>query len=351
MKAWVAVAMSGGVDSSVAAAILKGGGHDVVGVTMRLWGEGGEANFEAAASVCDMLGIEHSVIDLRDDFRRSVIEYFVDGYAAGLTPNPCVRCNELVKFGLLMDFLGQGRLRATRLATGHYARIAQDANTGRYSLSRARDEGKDQSYFLYRLTQRQLSAALFPLGDMTKKEVRAMASSMGLPTAGRAESQEICFIPPEGDYRGFVEAMRPGTAKEGEFVDMSGAVVGRHRGVAFYTIGQRKGLGVSSPLGRRYVIDRDAASGRVTLGSEADLNRAGCLVGDVNWASVEGLTAPLTADVKLRYRFRPVKATLVPEDGLLRVNFHNPEPGVSPGQSAVFYDGDTVLGGGIIIKE
>lgn len=354
MKGRIAVAMSGGVDSSVSAAILKGAGHDVFGVTMRLWGEEDDSGpaVSAAASVCAALGIEHKVLDLRAGFARDVIEYFVGEYISGRTPNPCVRCNWLVKFGYLMKLAGQ--LGARRLATGHYARIVHDARPDgfvpRYSLRRARDAGKDQSYFLYRLSQEQLSAALFPLSEMTKEEVRETAARMGLPTAGRAESQEVCFIP-DGDYRGFVRAKRPEAAKEGEFVDLAGRVVGRHRGIAFYTIGQRKGLGVSSPLGRRYVVGRDVANNRVTLGSAEDLKRPGCLVESLNWVGVAGLEGSTKADVKLRYRFSPVRATLMPEDGgRVRVVFQSPEPGVSPGQSAVFYDGDTVLGGGIIIK-
>ena len=349
MKRKVAVAMSGGVDSSVAAAIMVEGGHQVVGVTMRLWGEDrdSEPSIASAKEVSAKLGIEHKVLDLRESFRKDVIDYFIDEYLAALTPNPCVRCNELIKFGALMKLVDL--LRAERLVTGHYARVLINGRTGRYNLLRAVDIEKDQSYFLYRLTQAQLAATEFPLGEMTKREARAKAAALGLPNAERAESQEVCFIP-EDDYRGFIESERPDAMREGEFVDESGAVLGSHRGVAFYTVGQRKGLGVSSPLGRRYVLDRDPATNRITLGDEDSLKKEGCTAGSLNWI-IDGLSGgPIEADVKLRYRSEPVPATIQPDGETAQVRFRRPVAGVSPGQSAVFYDGDAVLGGGIILK-
>ncbi len=350
MNRKVVVAMSGGVDSSVVAALLVKAGHEAVGVTLRLWGEECDSDpaVSSAREVCALLGIEHKVLDVRESFRKEVIDYFLEEYIAGATPNPCVYCNELVKFGILMKFMDL--VRAERLATGHYARVLLDGKTGRYMLMKALDERKDQSYFLYRLSQKQLGLSLFTLGELTKEEVREKARAMGLPCAEREESQEVCFIP-DNDYRGFIESECPEAVREGEFVDKSGKTLGAHRGVAFYTVGQRKGLGVSSPLGRRYVLDRDPATNRITLGDEEDLKRPCCMVGGVKWSAIESLDAPRLAEVKLRYRATPVKAILEPEDDHVMVRFLSPEPGVSPGQSAVFYDGDTVLGGGVIIKQ
>jgi len=350
VKRKIVVAMSGGVDSSVAAAILKEAGHELTGVTMRLWGEAedSEPSVSSAKEVCAHLRIEHKVVDVRENFFKAVIEYFLDEYTQGLTPNPCVRCNELIKFGVLPKLMDL--LRAERLATGHYARVLLDGKTGGYALMKALDLDKDQSYFLYRLNQKQLGITAFPLGDMTKAEVRDMARRKGLPSAERDESQEICFIP-DNDYRGFIESERPDSVKEGEFVDMEGNFVGHHRGVAFYTVGQRRGLGVSSPFGRRYVVDRDAASGRIKLGDEDDLNVSGCLVGSVSFVTGSPPPWPKTAAVKLRYRSKAVRATLEPDaDGAVWAQFDCPQTGVAPGQSAVFYDDDSVIGGGIIMK-
>lgn len=338
------------MDSSLAAALLKEAGKDVLGITLRLWGEerDSEPAINSAREVCKTIGIDHKVLDLRETFKKDIIDYFIEEYVSGLTPNPCVRCNEFIKFGMLMKLVDL--LRAERLATGHYARVMIDGRSGRYSLMKAFDGNKDQSYFMYRLSQKQLGAAVFPLGEMTKDEVRDRARAMGLPSAANEESQEVCFIP-DNDYRGFIEAERPDAVCDGEFVDTKGNVLGRHRGVAFYTVGQRKGLGVSSPLGRRYVLDRDAQTNRVVLGDEEELKKPDCLVADTNWIRMEAPADAFEADVKLRYRFKPVRATLIPEGDCVRVTFKTPEPGVSPGQSAVFYDGDAVIGGGIIQKE
>ncbi len=362
--------MSGGVDSSVAAALLKDAGEDVIGVTMRLWGDDADSGpaIESAKEVCALLGVKHKVLDLREIFRKEIIDYFLDSYCLGLTPNPCVMCNKAIKFGALMK-LGD-LLRAERLATGHYARAGLDGASGRYRLRAGMDSGKDQSYFLYRLNQYQLAHAVFPLGEMVKSEVIETARRMGLPPADREESQEICFVP-DNDYRGLVEAERPEALKEGDFVDAEGNVIGRHRGIAFYTEGQRRGLNYSSvkpvdrPGGRSYVINRDLETNRITLGNRDDLLRGECLAGDVNWIFSSGINGPMPCEVRLRYRSRPAKCTLLPEptdrqpggsscigqttDGV-RVIFDEPTAGVVPGQSAVFYHGDTVLGGGIIQK-
>ena len=338
------------MDSSLAAALLKDAGNDVLGITLCLWGEerDSEPAITSARSVCKTVGIDHKVLDLRESFKKEIIDNFIGQYTSGLTPNPCVRCNEIIKFGMLMKLMEL--CRAERLATGHYARVMIDGRSGRHNLLTALDGNKDQSYFLYRLSQRQLGSAIFPLGEMTKDEVRDRARAMGLPSASNEESQEVCFIP-DNDYRGFIENERPDAVCDGEFADTKGNVLGRHRGVAFYTVGQRKGLGVSSPLGRRYVLDRDAETNRVVLGDEEGLKKPGCLVADTNWIRMDALVKPLEAEVKLRYRFKPVRATLIPEENGVRIKFKNPEPGVSPGQSAVFYDGDAVIGGGIIQKE
>jgi len=351
LKRKVVVAMSGGVDSSVTAALLIEAGHEVVGVTMRMWGEpeDSEPSIAAAAETCRILGISHKVLDVREGFAKDVIGYFLDEYAAGLTPNPCIRCNELIKFGLMRKLTDL--LKGERLATGHYVRALLDIKSDRFLLKKALDENKDQSYFLYRLSQAQIGLSIFPLGDMTKDEVRDKARGMGLPAAWREESQEVCFIP-ANDYRAFIEDERPEAVREGEFVDKDGNVLGRHRGVAFYTIGQRRGHGVSSSEGRMYVIDRDPVTNRIVLGSLDELKRSDCVVGSVKLISMESLEGPLDVTVKHRYRCRPAPATIEPvEHGNVRIRFRSPvTDGIAPGQSAVFYDGNTVVGGGVILR-
>jgi len=339
--------MSGGVDSSVAAALLKERGFEVFGVTMLLFGddESGSSAVSSASEACASLGIEHSVLDMRQSFRKAVIGHFIDEYAAGRTPNPCVRCNERIKFGQLLKLTEV--MGAVKLATGHYARILIEGASDELALLAALDTAKDQSYFLYRLGQNQLGGVLFPLGDMTKDEVRDKAKSLGLPNADREESQEVCFIPGD-DYRAFLRQEWPELAEPGEFVDTDGNVLGEHEGIAFYTIGQRRGLGVASADGRLYVIKRDTLTRRITLGDAAALECSGATLGEVCYVSENPPASPFEADVKIRYRTPPVKARVVPSGQSARVEFAKPVSGVSPGQSAVFYQGDRVLGGGII---
>jgi tRNA-uridine 2-sulfurtransferase len=342
----IAVAMSGGIDSSVAAALLKEEGHDVFGVTMSLFGDETEgSSVEAAAGACAALGIEHTVLDMRQSFKKAVIGNFIDEYGAGRTPNPCVRCNERIKFGQLMKLIQV--MGAAKLATGHYARVLIDGASEKYALLSALDERKDQSYFLYRLTQKQLGHIVFPVGVMTKDEVRDKAMALGLPNAQRDESQEVCFIP-DDDYREFLKREWPALVEPGEFVDMGGNLLGSHEGIAFYTIGQRRGLNISSSDGRLYVIKRDPLTRRITLGCEEDLLTDGATLVEATYISDEPPAGQFEADVKIRYRTPPVKAHVVPDGSGAKVKFAEKVSGVSPGQSAVFYQGDRVLGGGVI---
>jgi tRNA-specific 2-thiouridylase len=349
MMGKIAIAMSGGVDSSVAAALLKRSGEEIIGVTMRLWGEESDSAgaVESAKEACRIIGIEHRALDLREIFRQEIIDYFLDSYVQALTPNPCVRCNQKIKFGTLVKLLDL--VNVEMLATGHYARTGLDSISGRHLLLQGADTRKDQSYFLYRLSQGQLSHAIFPLGDMHKGEVIEMARKMGLPAAEREESQEVCFIP-DNDYRGLIESERPEAVKEGEFADRDGNVIGRHRGVAFYTEGQRRGLNFSSPGGRSYVTKRDPETNRITLGAPEDLLKSEFFVKETNWISFSGVYSAMLCDVKLRHRFAPVGCKVYPEEGGVRAVFDTPTAGAVPGQSAVFYRGDAVLGGGIIQK-
>jgi tRNA-specific 2-thiouridylase len=355
----IAVAMSGGVDSSVAAALLKREGHEVIGLTMLngRWrqpaadGSGccrREPALEAAAVVAAMLGIRHEFVDLERPFRDRVVEPFVEAYLAGLTPNPCVVCNRWIKFGLLMEHAAA--LGADTLATGHYCRIGV-LGSGRIGLRKARDPGKDQSYFLFDLTQEQLHRIRFPLGSMTKRETRKLAGELGLPVADREESQEICFVA-DNDYAALLEAMRPGMELSGEIVDSAGEVLGRHDGFHRFTVGQRRGLGI--PAGRPlYVLAIDPAAKRVVVGFEEESARGGLIAGPTNWVGIETPEKSLRAEVKVRSRAPAVPATLIPEgrSGDVRVAFDEPQKGIAPGQAAVFYCGELLLGGGWIRKD
>jgi tRNA-uridine 2-sulfurtransferase len=346
----VVVAMSGGVDSAVAAARCVEAGHEVIGLSLRLAPDGAGSccsldDFHDARAVADRLGFPHYVLDMRDAFDRHVVRPFVDEYLAGRTPNPCARCNEHVKFGLLRRRADE--LGASHLATGHYARIARDPATGRASLRAAVDREKDQTYFLFMLRSADLARTMFPVGDLTKAEVRATAARLELPVAAKPESMEVCFVP-DGDAARFVErhadaaALRPGAV-----VDADGTVVGRHDGVHRFTVGQRRGLGLGGGP-RRYVGGLDATTGTVRVVDADGLRSAGVVVREPSW--VDAPPAPGDAlAVRIRHRHRPAPARVVSVDrDEARVAFVEGGPAVTPGQAAVFYRGEVVLGGGWI---
>ncbi len=336
--------MSGGVDSSLAAALLQEQGFAVEGVTMKLTA-GVCCDIASARAVCSRLGIPHRIVDLQDEFERIVIRNFIDEYRAGRTPNPCIRCNDILKFEKLLSFARENGF--AHLATGHYARVERDAVSSRFLLKRAIDRGKDQSYFLYRLSQGQLRSVLFPLGGFLKSDVRRLAEDRGLPSAQRPESQEICFVP-DDDYRSFLKEHAPDILCDGDIVLTDGTVAGQHEGIAFYTIGQRRGVGVASG-GRLYVVRIESDTNRVVLGQRSDLERSEMVVAESRFIAVDGLTGPMRVEVKVRYRSPFVPAVISPAaDGTIAVAFEKPVAGVTPGQAAVFYEGDRVIGGGII---
>jgi tRNA-specific 2-thiouridylase len=351
--------MSGGVDSSVMAAMLVEQGHEVIGVTLNV--EPRQLSLETvervdaccslsavedARRVADRIGIPHYTLNFRDVFRERVIENFVAEYRRGRTPNPCVRCNEHIKFeGVLNRLHG---LDADAVATGHFARRGRDAAAGRWTLARGRDPGKDQSYVLYPLTQELLGRTLFPLEGLTKAEVRARARELGLVTADKPESQEICFVT-DNDYAGFVEQYG-GESPPGPILDLAGRQLGQHRGVVHYTVGQRRGLGLSSPE-PLYVIDVDPHRNAVVVGPESELQRDGLEADELNWVSIAPPRAAIRAAVKIRYRAPEVPCTVAPlGDDRVRVRFETPLKAVTPGQAAVLYQGDLVLGGGTIVR-
>ena len=352
----VVLGMSGGVDSSVAAKLLKDQGYEVLGVTLKVWEEEDETSVSKrwqergcckvglAKFVSELLDISHQVIDTRESFQQGVIDDFIGGYLQGTTPNPCVRCNERVKFGGLFQVAEQ--LGADYIATGHYATIQQN-EAGTSFLARGRDTKKDQSYFLYRIPEKWLSKMLFPLGAMEKPQVWKEAEAMGLPVEELKESQEICFVT-QGDYREFLKAHAPQATNPGSFVDSEGHELGQHEGVAFYTPGQRKGLGIAT--GNRLYVQRVVPDlNLVVLGPPEELDTKTCQVADLNIFSPESLVEGQLLDVKFRYGSPPVPARLH-WDGAnsISVTFETPVRALSPGQSAVFYEGDRVLGGGII---
>ncbi len=351
-------AMSGGVDSSVAAALLQESGHEVIGVTMELYSLppeycrepghisccGREAALQAQ-EVARRLEIEFYLIDVRKEFEQGVIEDFCRAYAEGRTPNPCIRCNELIKFRALAE--RADRLGARGIATGHYARVVHDPRSGRFWLKKGRDLRKDQSYFLYGLSQVQLARAQFPLGEMTKTQVRSQARRRGLPVAARPESQEICFIP-DHDYSGFLSRRAPELFRPGPIVDRAGNVLGTHSGIIHFTIGQRRGIGLSAPH-PLYVIEIRAEDQAVVVGRDQELFRTRLLAGDLNWIVWDRPARPFKAAARLRYKHREASATVIPvPGGKAVVEFDRPQRAVTPGQSVVFYDEDVVLGGGVI---
>ncbi len=338
-KSTALIGMSGGVDSSVAAYLMLQKGYRCHGATMRLF----ENTDEDAAAVCRRLGIPFHVLDNREIFRETVMADFVRCYEAGLTPNPCILCNRTIKFGL---FLRQAlELGCDCIVTGHYARIRQE--NGRYLLYKAADTAKDQSYFLYSLTQEQLSHARFPLGELTKAEVRQIAEAQGFINAKKSDSQDICFVP-NGDYFAFLERFTQKTYESGDFLDLSGNIVGKHHGAVGYTLGQRKGLGLAmgAPV---YVCGKDMEKNTVTVGPNEALFTTELTAKDWNWIAFPTLTAPLRCKAKARSRMTEQNATVYPmENGFAKVVFDEPQRAITPGQAVVLYDGDTVLGGGTI---
>ncbi|MGI6279872.1 MAG: tRNA 2-thiouridine(34) synthase MnmA [Acutalibacteraceae bacterium] len=340
----VLVGMSGGVDSSATALILKQSGYDVTGVTLRLCKEEKTEDISDAKAVCEKIGIPHITLDLRAEFEKYVVSDFISQYKNGLTPNPCLVCNRYIKFGEMLK--AAQSLGFDKIATGHYARV--EKQNGRYILKRAADLSKDQSYVLYSLNQQQLSHVLFPLGDLSKVTVREISKNAELINADRPDSQDICFVP-DGDYAAFIEKTDGVVSKSGDYVNLSGEVLGRHKGIIHYTIGQRKGLGIA--LGKpQFVIDKLPLVNRVVLGEEEHLFKSVVRVKDVNFIPFDGLEGEMHITAKLRYRHKEQPAVIKSlTESTAEISFFEPQRAPTPGQAAVFYDGDTVIGGGIII--
>lgn len=357
MSKKVVVGMSGGVDSSVTALILKEQGYDVIGVTMQIWQDedpmdvsenGGCCGLSAvddARRVAEIIGIPYYVMNFKKEFEKSVVEYFVKDYLEGRTPNPCIACNRYVKWeALLQRCLGMG---ADYIATGHYGKIAKLEN-GRYAITKSASIAKDQSYVLYNLTQEELSHTIFPLSEMEKDEVRKIAEDAGLPVAHKKDSQDICFVP-DGDYASFIENRTGKRIEPGNFVDSAGNILGQHTGIIHYTIGQRKGLGIA--FGEpKYVIRLNVEANEVVLGSHDELMSREIRITDVNYMAIEKISEPIKCTGKIRYAAKDVPCTIYPEeDGVVTAIFDDPVRAATPGQAAVFYIGDNVACGGIII--
>ena len=377
-KTRVVCGMSGGVDSSATAALLIEQGYDVIGITLKLWPQDcvnraedkccGPQAVTDARSVCDKLDIPYYLIDEAAEFQKHVIQYFADEYKAGRTPNPCVMCNQNLKFGRLIDRADQ--LGADFIATGHFARVEFSPHTngradlpvspderqlvptkpsGRYLLKRGRDLRKDQSYFLFSLRQDQLARAIFPLGEKTKSDTREVARHCNLKTADKEESMEICFVP-DNNYGGFLQSANLVQKTRGDIVDLHGHVLGRHDGIAFYTIGQRKGLGIttSKPV---YVVELDAENNCVVVGDDSALDRDEFTADRCNWHPFDKLTEPIEVTAKIRYNHPGASATISPlENNRVMVKLHSPQRAITPGQAAVFYQDDLVVGGGWIMR-
>lgn len=365
------VGMSGGVDSSVAAYLVREAGYEVTGATMRLFDNEtigvtdktccSLSSIEDACAVANKLGINYVVYDMRPDFRREVIDRFVSAYERGETPNPCVACNKYLKFDRLYELSAADLLQEEdpdaaaldipplSIATGHYA-VIERSPSGRFMLRKGSDPGKDQSYFLYDLTQEQLSRTLFPLGSMSKPEVREIAASLGLVTAKKRESQDICFVP-GGDYSSFICGYTGHEYPPGDFVSTDGTVMGRHKGIINYTIGQRKGLGLALKK-PAYVLDIDVAGNRVILGDNEELFTRELTASDFNWVSMAPAKSDIRASARIRYRHHEAPATIIPlSEDKVKIIFDEPQRAITRGQSVVVYDGDYVIGGGIISWE
>lgn len=345
----VLIGMSGGVDSSVAAFLLQQENYDCVGCTMELYCRpgAGESNVRDAKAVADRMGIPFHVFDFQQDFHAKVIGNFIRCYESGVTPNPCIQCNRYLKFGVMLE--KALALGCTHVATGHYAQIRQDTQTGRYLLYKAADKAKDQTYFLYSLTQHQLAHTLFPLGGLTKGEARDIAEQQGFITARKRDSQDICFVP-DGDYVSFMKEYTGKTYPTGNYLDLTGKVVGTHQGAVCYTLGQRKGLGIAlgAPV---YVCAKDMEQNTVTVGPNEALFHNALRAADLNWIPFPALTEPIEVTAKIRHSQNEQPATVYPEEnGTVWVEFEQPQRAITPGQAVVLYQGDMVVGGGTITE-
>ncbi len=344
----VLIAMSGGVDSSVAADIIKSQGYETAGAIMSLYGDEGSGkpeDIEDAKRVADSLDMPFYIFDLSEDFKKHVITNFVEAYKNALTPNPCIVCNKHIKFGSFIKKADE--LGFDYVATGHYAKVEYNVDTKRYVVKKADDETKDQSYMLWTLSQQQLSRVILPLGGLSKEDARESARKSGFDNADKHDSQDICFVP-DGEYAAFIERWCGEKFEKGEFVNKAGEFIAEHKGLINYTIGQRKGLGIAAPA-PYYVLKKDAKTNKVILGSNDDLFIDTLEATDVNFISIDALRESIKCKAKVRYKQKETDATIYPlENGDVKVVFDIPQRAITPGQSVVFYDGDTVIGGGFI---
>ena len=342
----VYVGMSGGVDSSVAALLLKEKGYDVTGFTFDVWKNVSQSGIESAKNVCRKLDIKHETVDLKSLFKEKVVDRFIKEYETGRTPNPCILCNKYIKFGAMLEYIKD---KADYIATGHYASVVYDEKSGRYHFEKSADDKKDQTYMFHALTQEQISKIIMPLGGYKKEEVRKIAAENGFDCASSADSQDICFLERESLEEFFWENA-PHILKSGNIVNKKGEILGRHSGCAKYTIGQRRGLGVASD-GKIYVVEIDGKTNTVVLDEEKYIFSDTLIACDVNFHTLEKFSSPIRVQAKIRYAAKPADCTVYPEkDGCAKLVFDIPQRAVTPGQSVVFYDGNVLVGGGIIEK-